>query len=63
MTPAVVGLLVAAAWSVGRAGIHTWVGLLLAVASAFVLLRFRVNPFLVILGAAVVRFAVSLFGL
>jgi chromate transport protein ChrA len=63
VTPAVVGLLVAAAWSVGRAGIHTWVGLALAVASAFVLLRFRVNAFPVIVGAAAVRFAVSLFGL
>jgi chromate transporter len=63
VTPAVVGLLVAAAWSVGRAGIHTWVGLLLAFVSAFVLVRFRVNAFLVILGAAVLRFAVSLFGL
>jgi len=63
VTPAVVGLLVAAAWSVGRAGIHTWVGLVLASACAFVLVRFRVNAFLVILGAAAVRFALSLFGL
>jgi chromate transporter len=63
VTPAVVGLLVAAAWTVGRTGIHTWVGLLLAGASAFVLVRFRVNAFLVILGAAVLRFAFSLFGL
>jgi chromate transport protein ChrA len=63
VTPAVVGLLVAAAWSVGRAGIHTWVGLILAVACAAVLMRFRVNAFLVILGAALVRFALTLFGL
>jgi len=63
VTPAVVGLLVASAWSVGRTGIHTWVGLALALASAFALVRFRVNPFLVILGAAAVRFALSLFGL
>ena len=63
VTPAVVGLLVAAAWSVGRAGVHTWVGLLLALASAFVLLRFRANAFVVIVGAAAVRFALSLFGL
>lgn len=63
VTPAVVGLLVAAGWSMGRAGIHTWVGLLLALACAFVLLRFRVNAFLVILGAAALRFAVSLLGL
>jgi chromate transport protein ChrA len=59
VTPAVVGLLVAAAWSIGRAGVHTWVGLGLAVAAALVLLRYRVNPFLVMLGAAVLRFAVS----
>jgi chromate transport protein ChrA len=59
VTPAVVGLLVAAAWSIGRAGIHTWVGVGLAVAAALVLLRYRVNPFLVMLGAAVLRFAVS----
>jgi len=63
VTPAVVGLLVAAAWSMGRVGIHTWVGLLLACACAFVLLRFRVNAFPVILGAAAVRFALTLFGL
>lgn len=63
VTPSVVGLLVAAGWSMGRAGIHTWVGLALALASAFVLLRFRVNAFIVILGAAALRFVVSLFGL
>jgi chromate transport protein ChrA len=59
VTPAVVGLLVAAAWSIGRAGVHTWVGVVIAVAAALVLLRYRVNPFLVMLGAAVLRFAVS----
>jgi chromate transport protein ChrA len=50
-----VGLLIAAAWSVGRAGIHTGLGLMLAVIAALVLLRFRVNPFWVILGAGVSR--------
>ena len=59
VTPAVVGLLVAAAWSIGRAGIHTWVGVALALAAVLVLVRFRVNPFLVMLGAAVVRYALS----
>src|SRR5260370_9479801 len=44
VTPAVVGLLIAAAWSVGRAGIHTWLGLALAVVAAVVLLRFRISP-------------------
>ncbi|PYS85663.1 MAG: hypothetical protein DMF67_00035 [Acidobacteria bacterium] len=59
VTPAVVGLLVAAAWSIGRSGIHTWVGLAVAAAAALVLLRYRVNPFFVMLGAAVLRFALS----
>jgi chromate transporter len=55
VTPAVVGLLIAAAWSIGRAGIHSWLGLMLAVVAALVLLRFRVNPFWVILGAGIAR--------
>ncbi|HEX9545521.1 MAG TPA: chromate transporter, partial [Pyrinomonadaceae bacterium] len=55
VTPAVVGLLIAAAWSIGRAGIHTGLGLVLAVIAAIVLLRFRVNPFWVILGAGISR--------
>ena len=63
VTPAVVGLLVAAAWSVGRAGIHTWVGLMLSLACVFVLVRFRFNVLFVILGAALLRFALSFFGL
>jgi chromate transporter len=60
VTPAVVGLLVAAAWAAGRAGIHTWVGLAIAVGAAAVLLRFRPNPFHVMVGAAALRFAFSL---
>lgn len=60
VTPAVVGLLVAAAWTTGRAGIHTWVGLSIALLAAAALLRFRPNPFLVMLGAVVLRFAFSL---
>lgn len=60
VTPAVVGLLVAAAISIGRAGIHTSIGLLLAAAAAVVLMRFRPNPFWVIVGAGTLRF---LFGM
>jgi chromate transporter len=60
VTPAVVGLLVAAAISIGRAGIHTSIGLLLAAAAAVVLVRFRPNPFWVIVGAGTLRF---LFGM
>jgi chromate transporter len=60
VTPAVVGLLIAAAWSIGRAGIHTWLGLSICLVAAALLLRFRLNPFWVILGAGVVRLVVGL---
>lgn len=60
VTPAVVGLLVAAAWSIGRSGIHTPVGLLMAVACAVVLVRFHPNPFWVIIGAGIVRFLLGM---
>lgn len=60
VTPAVVGLLVAAAWGAGRAGIHTWVGLVIALGAAAVLIRFRPNPFLVMVGAAALRLTFSL---
>ena len=60
VTPAVVGLLVAASWSIGRAGIHTWIGLAIAVLAVVVLLRFRPNPFWVIFGAGALRFLVGL---
>jgi len=60
VTPAVSGLLVAAAVSMGRAGIHTFIGLALALAAGFVLVRFRPNPFWVIMGSGLLRF---LFGM
>jgi chromate transporter len=62
VTPAVVGLLVAAGISIGRAGIHSWVGMLIAVVAGVVLVRFRPNAIWVILGAGVVRFALGFFG-
>jgi chromate transporter len=61
VTPAVVGLLVAASWSIGRAGIHSWIGILIALACAIVLLRFRPNPFWVIMGAGATRLLYGLF--
>ena len=41
VTPAVVGLLVAAGISIGRAGIHSWVGMLIALIAGVVLVRYR----------------------
>lgn len=60
VAPAVVGLLVASALSVGRAGIHSWVGLSIMVLAMFILVRFRPNAFWVILGAGVIRLLVGL---
>lgn len=60
IAPAVVGLLIAAALSLGRAGIHSWVGIVIMAVAIFTLIRFRPNPFWVILGAGLIR---VLFGL
>ncbi|HEV7396596.1 MAG TPA: chromate transporter [Pyrinomonadaceae bacterium] len=61
ISPAVVGLLVAAALSIGRAGIHTWIGLAIAIAAVIVLARFRPNALWVILGAGAIRLLFGLF--
>jgi len=61
VTPAVVGLLVAAGISVGRAGIHSWLGLLIAVVAGAVLVRYRPSAIWVILGAGLVRFVLGFF--
>jgi chromate transporter len=63
IAPAVVGLLVAAALSIGRAGIHTWVGLSIMLVAIFVLVRFRPNALWVLLGAGVIRFLLGAVGL
>src|SRR5690348_12660843 len=63
IAPAVVGLLVAAALSIGRAGIHTWVGLSIMIVAVVVLLKFRPNAFWVILGAGLIRLLLSAVGL
>ena len=61
VTPAVVGLLVAAGISIGRAGIHSWVGMLIAIIAGAVLVRYRPNAIWVILGAGLVRFVLGFF--
>lgn len=59
VTPAVVGLLAAAAWSIGRAGIHTWVGMTIAALAVVVLVRYRPNPFWVLFGAGALRLLIG----
>ena len=61
VTPAVVGLLVAAGISIGRAGIHSWLGMLIALIAGAVLVRYRPNAIWVILGAGLVRFVLGFF--
>jgi chromate transporter len=59
ITPAVVGLLAASALTIGRAGIHSFVGLSIAAIAAFLLVRFRPNAFWVILGAGALRYLIG----
>ena len=61
VTPAVVGLLVAAGITIGRAGIHSLVGMLIAIIAGAVLVRFRLNAIWVILGAGLIRFVIGFF--
>jgi chromate transport protein ChrA len=60
VTPAVVGLLVAAGISIGRAGIHTWIGLMIMILAGIVLVRFRPNAVWVIFGAGILRLILGL---
>ncbi len=60
VAPAVTGLLFAATWSIGRAGIHTAIGLSMAVIVLVILLRFRPNVFWVLIGAGAFRFLLAL---
>ena len=60
IAPAVVGLLLAAALSVGRAGIHSWLGLTIMLLAIFTLVRYRPNAFWVIFGAGLFRYLAGL---
>lgn len=59
VAPAVTGLLIAAAWSVARSGIHSWIGVAMAVVILVVLLRYRPNAFWVLMGAGLFRFVLA----
>jgi chromate transporter len=52
--PAVVGLMGGAAIMLGRAGFHHWASVGLAALSALLMIRFRLNPVVIILGTALV---------
>jgi chromate transporter len=59
VAPAVTGLLVAAAWSIARAGIHTVIGASMAAIILVILLRFRPNPFWILIGAGLFRYVLA----
>ena len=61
IAPAVVGLLAAAALSIGKAGIQSWIGATIAILAVVVLIKFRPNAFWVILGAGAIRIIIGLF--
>jgi len=54
------GLMAAVSYQLGRSAIVDWVTLLLAMASAFFLLRFRINSAWLVLGGAAIGIAVRL---
>ena len=60
IAPAVVGLLLAAALSIGRAGIHSWLGVTIMLLAFFTLVRYRPNAFWVIFGAGLLRYLAGL---
>ena len=60
IAPAVVGLLLAAALSVGRAGLHSWLGISIMLLATFTLVRYRPNAFWVIFGAGLLRYLAGL---
>jgi len=57
--PAVVGLMGGAAIMLGRAGFHHWATVGIAALSALVLIRFRINPVLIILATALIGLLLS----
>ncbi len=60
VSPAVTGLLAAAAWSVARSGIHTVIGATMTVVLIVILMRYRPNALYVLIGAGLFRFALAM---
>jgi chromate transporter len=56
VTPTVVGMMGAAFVNINQAGVHSYLGILIASTSCLILLKWRISPALVMLGAAVLGF-------
>lgn len=61
VTPTVVGMMGAAFVNITRAGIHSYIAILIAGASSLILLKWRISPALVMLGAMVLGFLLNTF--
>ena len=57
LVPVVVGLLFAAAWQIGKGTMHGWLSVAVLGVSLVALVRFKVNPALLIVGAALLGIA------
>ncbi len=57
LSPAVTGLLLAAAWEIGKATPGSWRNMLLALGALGALLRFRIHPALLLFAAALMGWA------
>ena len=54
LTPAIAGLLIAAAWIIGRESVRNWPAVVILIISLVALIRFRVNPAILIGAAAII---------
>jgi chromate transporter len=57
LRPAVVGLVAAAAWQIGRVAVVNWVAAGITVASVVLIARYKLNPVLLVAGAAIAGIA------
>lgn len=61
VTPTVVGMMGAAFVNITQAGIHSYLGILIAAISSLILLKWRISPALVMLGALLLGFLLKAF--
>ncbi len=61
VTPTVVGMMGAAFVNINQAGVHSYLGILIASISCLILLKWRISPALVMLGAALLGFLLKYF--
>lgn len=53
LIPVVVGLLLASAWTIGRTAMTSWYSAAIFLAALFLLIRYKINPAILIIAAAI----------